>query len=178
MLRWGLVPSWSKDAKIGYRLINARSETARSKPSFRAAFRSRRCLVPVDGYYEWTRRGSTRQAWFIRPEGGGLIALAGLWERWFMREDTAVPRSLTHLKPGDPVETFTILTTPAEGEVASVHHRMPVILPPEAHDAWLEAKPVPLDDLPQAAMSIRPVSSRVNKPSNDDPLCIEPVPIS
>ena len=178
MVRWGLVPFWSKDVKIGYKLINARSETVQAKPSFRAAYRSRRCLVPVDGYYEWTRRGSTRQAWLIGPAKGGLIALAGLWERWIMRDGTALPKSLTHLKPGDPVETFTILTAPAGGNVASIHHRMPVVLPPEAHDAWLQAKPVPLDGLPHAAMSVLPVSSHVNKPSNDDPLCIEAVHIS
>ena len=175
MLRWGLVPAWSKDARIGYKLINARSETAQSKPSFRAAYRSKRCLVPADGFYEWTQRGPARQAWLIEPEDGGLIALAGLWERWVVRDATAAPKSLSHLEPGDALETFTILTMAANENLAKVHHRMPVIVPPEEFGAWLRAEPVSLDRLRPRVMAIRPVSNRVNKPSNDDPGCIEAV---
>ena len=178
MLRWGLVPAWSRDARIGYKLINARSETAGSKPSFRAAYRSRRCLIPADGFYEWTKRGTTRQAWLIEPRDGGVIALAGLWERWITREGAAAPKSLAHLRPGDALETFTVLTKAADESIASIHHRMPVILPPEEFGAWLSAGSVSLERLPATELVVHPVSNRVNKPLNDDPLCVEPITLS
>ena len=177
MLRWGLVPAWSRDAKIGYKLINARSETASAKPSFRSAYRSRRCLVPCDGYYEWTRRGAERQAWLIEPDDGGIVMLAGLWERWIAREDIAAPKSLAHLKAGDPLETFTILTRAAAGEAATIHHRMPVMVPHGKTRNWLQPETPAPDSLPPPPLRVTPVSKHVNRPSNDDPICVEPVPL-
>ena len=175
MLRWGLVPAWSRDPKIGYKLINARSETAHAKPSFRAAFRSQRCLIPVDGFYEWSQRGAARQAWLIEPLDGGIMALAGLWERWIVRDRILAPKSLAHLNPGSTLESFTVLTRAADDSLAAIHHRMPVVIPPDEFNAWLHAEPVALDQLPVKPMSIHPVSNRVNKPSNDDALCVEPI---
>ncbi len=174
-IRWGLVPTWAKDARIGNRLINARSETAAGKPSFRSAFRRRRCIVPADGYYEWTRRDDVHQPWLIQPEDGGILAFAGLWERWTVPGPITVPRSLAHLKPGDELETFTVLTRAASPSVARIHHRMPVVLPPKALDAWLRAESVPLDDLPPPALTAHPVSLRVNSPAVDDRNCVEPL---
>ena len=175
MLRWGLIPGWAKDPAIAYKLINARSETVSEKPSFRSAYRRRRCLIPADGFYEWTRRGKTKQPWLIGPEDGGVFAFAGLWERWTVPEGAALTGSLAELLPGDVVETCTILTTVANGVVARVHNRMPVILPPGAFAAWLEGSEVPLGPCPADAMTIHPVSTLVNKPANDDPRCVEPV---
>ena len=175
MLRWGLIPGWAKDPAIAYKLINARSETVSGKPSFRSAYRRRRCLIPADGFYEWTRRGKTKQPWLIGPRDGGVFAFAGLWERWTVPEGAALTGSLAELRPGDVVETCTILTTAANGVVARVHNRMPVILPPGAFDPWLEGEEVPLGPCPADAMTIHPVSTLVNKPANDDPRCVEAV---
>ena len=176
MLRWGLIPAWSKDPRIGAKLINARLETAATKPAFRAAWKARRrCLIPADGFYEWTgRRGSTRQPWLIAMEDGALFAFAGLWERWVVREDAVLKGSLAELAPGDTLETFTVLTTEASAAVAPVHHRMPVIVPPSRISPWLAGEDVALEPWPES-MRVRPVSAFVNKPSNDDPRCIEPV---
>ena len=127
MLRWGLIPAWTKDPRIGHKLINARAETAALKPSFRAAFSMRRCLVPADGFYEWRREGSVRQPWLIARRDGGLIVFAGLWERWRVPQDAMLPGSLAEHRPGDVVETFTILTTEANETIRVLHHRMPVI---------------------------------------------------
>lgn len=127
--RWGLVPSWAKDESIGRRLINARSETAAEKPSFRAALRRRRCLIVADGFYEWRREGRTRQPFHFHRADGGPFAFAGLWEGW-RRPD------------GSALYSCTILTTSPNELVATVHDRMPVILAPEAFPTWLE--PVPL----------------------------------
>ena len=143
MLRWGLIPGWARDAGIGYRLINARAETASTKPAFRAAWRARRCLIPVDGFYEWTREGSVRQPWLIGVKDGRLFAFAGLWERWTVREGSALKGSLTEFGPGDIIETCTILTTEANEAVAPVHDRMPVILPPDLFGPWLAGEPGP-----------------------------------
>ena len=174
MVRWGLVPGWARDPRIGSRLVNARSETATGKPAFRAAFRSRRCLVVADGFYEWAGRGRARQPWLFEIGGGELFALAGLWERWTVPAGPALPPSLAHLRPGDAVETCTILTTAANSVVAPVHHRMPVILPRTSFDAWLANDPVPLIPCSATAMTARPVSSAVNSASIDDSRCVEP----
>ena len=175
MLRWGLIPGWAKDPRIGYKLINARSETASVKPSFRAAFRARRCLVPVDGFYEWTGRGQTRQPWLIGFEDDALFAFAGLWERWTVPGGATLPGSLAQHTAGDVVETCTILTTSANETLAPLHHRMPVILAPDEFDPWLAGREVSLDPFPAPAMTVRPVATRVNSPANDDPECVAPI---
>ena len=172
-LRWGLIPTWARDPRIGTRLINARAETAAEKPAFRAAFRSRRCLIAADGFYEWARRGRARQPWLFEVGGGAPFAFAGLWERWTVPADPSLPPSLAHARPRETIGTCTILTTAANGVVAPVHHRMPVILPPASFDAWLAGEAVPLVADSADAMTARPVSPAVNSPSNDDPRCIE-----
>ena len=175
MLRWGLIPEWAKDHAIGHKLINARSETAAEKPSFRSAFRHRRCLIPADGFYEWQRRGGARQPWLFGLRDGAPMIFAGLWERWTVPDDAALTGSLAERSPGDAVETCTILTTAANETVAPVHGRMPVILAPDAWDAWLAGEEVPLGPYPADAMTAHPVSTHVNRPANDDPRCVEPV---
>jgi len=166
MLRWGLVPSWAKDATIGAKLINARADTVASKPSFRAAFRQRRCLVPADGFYEWKpmQPGKPKQPYLIARADRRPFAFAGLWEHW-----QSGPQTL---------ETFTLVTTDANATLAPIHHRMPVILAEADYAAWLDPankgaeallKPAP-DDL-LAAVAI---STRVNAVRNDDPSLIEP----
>lgn len=168
-LRWGLIPSWTDDPSMGNRLINARAESVRLKPAFRDAFHARRCLIPVDGFYEWTKTPQGRQPYYIRVRGGEVYALAGLWEHY--ESDTT-----------GPVESFTIITTDANELVNAIHDRMPVILPAEAYDAWLDpanqgAKG--LEDLlrpfPSDAMDIYPVSRYVNKPQNKGPECVRRV---
>ena len=128
MLRWGLVPYWAKDLKVGTRMINARSEGVEGKPAFRAAVKERRCVVPATGFFEWQGEPGRKQPYAITIPGQRLIAFAGLWERW---------------KPaaGEPVETFTIVTTEANEAIARIHDRMPVILPLDAIDTWLTAPP-------------------------------------
>ena len=178
MLRWGLIPAWTKDPAIGHKLINARSETAAEKPSFRSAYRHRRCLIPADGFYEWRREGKTRRPWLFTLKDGAPFAFAGLWETWTVPEDAALTGSLAERGPGDAVETCTILTTAANETVAAVHGRMPVILPPDAWDAWLAGEDVPLAPYPAGDMTAHPVSTHVNRPANDDPRCIEPVALT
>lgn len=175
MLRWGLIPGWARDARIGNKLINARAETASAKPAFRAAFRARRCLIPADGFYEWTGRESTRQPWLIGLENGALFAFAGLWERWMVPDGCVLTGSLAACAPGDTVETCTILTTSATDELARLHHRMPVILPPDEFDPWLAGERVLLTPYTAQTLTVHPVGTRVNTPSNDDPECVERV---
>ena len=166
---WGLIPAWAKDPAIGNRMINARSETAAEKPSFRAAFKDRRCLILTDGYYEWQKRGSRKHPFFFHREDDQPFAFAGLWERW---QD---PQS------GDRKETATILTRAANEQIEPFHHRMPVILEPENYDDWLNPQqsdrsilaPL-LKTQPPANLVIDPVSTLVNSPHNDDPRCLEP----
>ena len=125
VLRWGLIPPWADDPGIGSRMINARSETAPGKPSFRRAFRERRCLIPADGFYEWQRTNGAKQPYYIHMEDGRPFAFAGLWESWS--------------KGGEgEVRTCTILTTGANALVGEVHDRMPVILAHDAYDVWLD----------------------------------------
>ncbi len=175
MLRWGLIPDWVRDPRIGHKLINARAETARTKPSFRAAFASRRCLVPADGFYEWKREGGAKRPWLIGMRDREPFAFAGLWERWTMRAGATPAGSFAGLRPGDSIETFTILTTAANAVVAPIHARMPVILAPEAFGPWLAGATVPLGLCPPETMTAWPVSAHVNRPANDDPRCVEPV---
>lgn len=179
LLRWGLVPSWAKDHRIGYRLINARAETVRTKPAFRAAYRSRRCLVPADGFYEWTRGKSShrKQPWFIALGDGTLFMMAGLWERWTVREGASLPGELSALRPGEALDTVTVLTTEANGAVAPVHHRMPVILPAADCGRWLLGADVELGPYPAEDMSAHPVSTWVNNARHDDPDCVAVAPL-
>lgn len=167
MMRWGLVPSWAKDASIGSRMINARGETVASKPAFRSAYRKRRCVVPASGFYEWETPagGGPKQPWYIRVKDAPLFAMAGLWEQWKPAE-------------GEPLETFTVVTTAANELIGRFHDRMPVILPLERLDRWLDVSQK-ADDLiasfPAERMEIWRVSTRVNRATIDDPQCIEPL---
>jgi putative SOS response-associated peptidase YedK len=167
-LRWGLIPSWAKDLKIGARMINARAETLSEKPAFREAFRERRCLIPADGFYEWRRVGSKKQPFYFRLRGGKPFAFAGLWERWEGQ--------------GAAVESCTLLTTDANDLLRPVHERMPVILDRKDYEMWLDSsvrgterlQPL-LKPYPQKEMDSYAVGLRVNSSKNDDPACIEPL---
>lgn len=167
LLRWGLIPSWSKDAKIGYRLFNARAETVATAPSFRAAFKRRRCLVPATGFYEWKRLDGDKQPYFIGLRDRAPLAFAGLWERWDKGEA--------------PLETVTIITGEPNALVAEIYDRMPVILDPADYEAWLHAgdTAIPqalLQPFPSQLMAAYPVGKRVNSAKNDDPTVMEPMP--
>jgi putative SOS response-associated peptidase YedK len=165
-LRWGLIPAWADDPSIGNRLINARSETAATKPSFRKAFRSRRCLVVADGFYEWQKTDGRKQPSFIGLKSDRPFGLAGLWERWEKGEG--------------PVESCTILTTDANPLMQPIHERMPVIVPADQYDFWLDPR---CQDSEKLANLLRPypsqdmlayrVSTLVNNPKNDVAKCVE-----
>ncbi len=166
LLRWGLVPHWSKGPEDRYLMINARAETVTAKPAFRDAFRSRRCLVPVDGFYEWQARPGRKQPYRIAMKSGETFAFAGLWERWQGRGD-------------DKIESFTIVVTDANELIRPIHDRMPVILAPESYDLWLADGPEDLKEAeallkpyPSEAMDAYPVGPLVNNPKNDDENCI------
>ena len=166
-LRWGLVPSWAGDPAMGMKLINARAETVAEKPSFRKPFRERRCLVPADGYYEWKREGSRKQPYHIRLNSERPFAFAGLWDRWTGAD-------------GKTIESCAILTTTPNERLASIHDRMPVILPPVAYEPWLDpglqdaARLLPfLASYPADEMIAVPVSRLVNDPRVDDARCLE-----
>ncbi|MBP9591052.1 MAG: SOS response-associated peptidase [Steroidobacteraceae bacterium] len=161
LLYWGLVPSWSKDRAIGARMINARGETLREKPSFRSAYRRRRCLVLADGYYEWQRSGAVKQPFFISLASGEPFGMAGLWETW---SDPA---------GGDPFESCCIVTTAPAAAVAHVHDRMPVIVDPADYAEWLDPANQSVDELDRLlvpsrnpGLNARPVSRRVNDARN------------
>ena len=178
MLRWGLTPSWAKDPAIAWKLIIARSETAAEKPSFRAAFRHRRCLIPADGFYEWQRRGGIKQPWLFGLHDGAPFAFAGLWETWTVPEGASLTGSLAERSAGNAVETCTILTTAANDTVAPVHGRMPVILPRDSWDTWLAGEDVALAPYPADDMAAQPVSTMVNRAANEDPRCVEPIELT
>jgi len=169
LLQWGLVPSWADDPSVGNRMINARSETAAEKPSFRDAFHSRRCLIPANGFYEWQQRGKSKQPWMFRAKDAPGFCFAGLWETWLPRDGSRT------------LNTCTILTTKANELMAPVHHRMPVIVPTGQHDVWwrAEAGDPLLQELfspfPAEQMAAHPVSTLVNNPSNNSPECLVPV---
>jgi putative SOS response-associated peptidase YedK len=166
MLRWGLIPSWAKDTKMGAKLINARSESIAEKPSFRSAFRRRRCLVPADGFYEWRAEGARKQPYLIVRRDREPFAFAGLWERWTPKE-------------GEAIDSFTIVTTDANALLQPLHVRMPVILAPEDYGRWLDPDAVEADLLPllrpapEEWLGYAPVSPRVNAASVDDAALIE-----
>ncbi len=168
---WGLIPSWAKDPQIGTRLINARSETLAQKPSFRAAYRRRRCLVLADGFYEWRKEpgSKSKTPMYIQMESRDPFAFAGLWESW-------------HSSDGSEVLSCTIITTEPNSLLKRIHNRMPVILPRDGYNRWLdpeEREPAQLVDLlqpyPAEEMIAYPVSRLVNSPNNENPACIQPL---
>ncbi|MGB8995479.1 MAG: SOS response-associated peptidase [Pseudonocardiaceae bacterium] len=169
VMRWGLVPHWAKDPAIGSRLINARAETAASKPAFRDAVARRRCLLPADGWYEWQRQGTQKQPFFITSRDGSGLALAGLWSTWRPPDAAA-----------SPLVTCAILTTGAVGPLAEVHDRMPLVLPAGAWQRWLDPDTDDPGDLfasPSTdlvhALELRPVSTAVNNVRRGGPELIE-----
>lgn len=167
-LRWGLIPSWADDPSISARMINARGETVATKPSFRAAFKKRRCLVPADGYYEWRRDGKSKTPFHIRRPDGGVFALAAIWETWE--------------REGRRIESCAFLTTSPNPALAAIHDRMPVILSPADFSTWLDpeiSKPDALEPLiracPDETLTASAVSTWVNSPTHDDERCVTPV---
>ena len=167
--QWGLVPFWAKDPKIGNRMINARAETVAEKPSFRAAFKQRRCLIPASGYYEWRRENDERLPTYIHRTDKTPFAFAGLWEEW-------------HAPEGEILHTCTIITTEASDQVSAIHHRMPVIFDSEQEETWLDPGLDDGDNLAEllhntsaAELSSYPVGKQVNPPTFDAPACIEPL---
>jgi putative SOS response-associated peptidase YedK len=171
VVRWGLIPSWAKDASGAAGMINARSESAATKPAFRDALKSRRCIVPADGFYEWSRAGKTKQPYCFEVNEGELFAFAGLWERW---KDPS----------GNWIRTCAILTTTPNSMTSAVHDRMPVILKPDDYDLWLdpgftEVAAVTEMLKPYDARQMRsyPVSTRINQAANDDEECAKAVEI-
>lgn len=164
---WGLVPFWAKDKSIGNRMINARMETIAEKPAFRAAFKKRRCLIPANGFYEWIGKAGHKQPYYITIPSGEPFAFSGIWEIW----DKEKP----------PYKSCAIITTSASNSIQAIHHRMPVILKPENHDAWLDPKEKnPMDILKKGMvteMKYHPVSTRVNKAGNNDESLLDPFDI-
>ncbi len=173
-LRWGLIPSWAKEPGIGNRMINARAETIAEKPAFRAAFRRRRCLIPADGFYEWKTERGRKQPYRIALESGAPFAFAGLWERWEGSGGDGAPGI-------GAIESCTIVTTEANERLRAIHHRMPVILAPEAYDLWLDPDApgaqaqALLGPAPSEWFTAYRVSPKINSPANDDPALIEPL---
>lgn len=166
---WGLIPFWAKGREVGTRMINARAETVGSKPAFRSALRSRRCLVPADGFFEWRREGGRKQPYYFTLRGRRPFAFAGLWERW--EGDAA-----------GPVESCTVVTTSANVAVVGVHDRMPVILAREAHETWLDTTAgasAAVTDLlrssPASELCSFPVALAVNDPAADHPGLVLPL---
>ncbi|HEX8627071.1 MAG TPA: SOS response-associated peptidase [Catenuloplanes sp.] len=167
--RWGLVPHWARDTRGAARMINARAETVASTPAFRSSFARRRCLVPADGWYEWVRRDGRRQAYFMTPMDGSVLAFAGLWSTWG--------------SDPDPLTTCSVVTTAARGSLAEVHDRMPLIVPPHRWAQWLAGAddsaallaPPPKPVL--AAVEIRPVGPAVGDVRNDGPSLIAAQPL-
>ncbi|MAO93503.1 MAG: DUF159 family protein [Rhodospirillales bacterium] len=167
MARWGLIPSWSKDPSIGAKMINARAETVQEKPSFKTAFRRRRCLIPADAFYEWKTIGGAKQPFRIAFEDATVFAFAGLWERWQGAD-------------GSDVETCSIVTTEANATLADLHHRMPVILDSDLFETWLSGP----EDAAAATMqpytgprilTYHPISRALNDVRNDDSSLTDPV---
>lgn len=167
-LRWGLIPSWAKDASSGSRMINARAETVHEKPAFRHAFRSRRCIIPASGFYEWQTEAGKKQPLYIRMKDDGPMIFAGLWESWRSPE-------------GEIVESCTILTTTSNSLIRPIHDRMPVILDRSAWDIWLspdaarEQLTTHLQPFPPDLLAMYPVGTGVNSPRNDSWELIEPL---
>ncbi|MBT9288634.1 SOS response-associated peptidase [Prosthecodimorpha staleyi] len=169
LARWGFLPGWVADPKAFSLIINARAETAATKPSFRAAMRHRRCLVPASGFYEWRRTPAGKQPFFIRPRHGGLTAFAGLWETWSSKD-------------GSEIDTACILTVPANRAIAAIHDRMPAVVGPQHHAAWIDTMHVDVAEAMRLIAPVAddyfeavPVSERVNKVVNDDERLLLPL---
>jgi putative SOS response-associated peptidase YedK len=166
LLKWGLIPYWVSDPKGGRKPINAKAETVATVPTFREAYRKRRCILPVDGFFEWRATKGGKQPYAIAMKDGAPFGIAGLWENW---KDP---------KSGEWIRTFAVITVPANELVAEIHDRMPAILKPESYERWLGDEPDPRDLLvsfPSAPMRMWPISRRVNKPENDDPSLLDEV---
>src|ERR1051325_5518066 len=168
LVRWGLIPPWVKDPRTFSLVINARGESVLDKPAFKNAMKYRRCLFPADGFFEWERKGDTKQPYFVRRKGGGPLAFAGLWESWMGPN-------------GEEQETAAIVTTDASPSIAHIHDRMPVIVPPEVFDFWLDPKVdaemamaviAPAKD---DAIEYYPVSRAVNRTANEPAELVEPL---
>jgi putative SOS response-associated peptidase YedK len=168
MFRWGLIPPWAKDMKIGHKLINARGETLNLKPSFRPAFKMRRCLIVADGFYEWKRSGKNRQPFYVHLKKDSVLGFAGLWESW-------------NGPDGNIIESTTVITTSPNELIREIHDRMPVILHPAQYETWLlDSTPTQtlqslLAPYPADEMVAYRVGSAVNSPRNDSPDCLTPV---
>jgi putative SOS response-associated peptidase YedK len=173
MLKWGLIPGWAKDPAIGYRMINARADTVSQKPSYRSAFRRRRCLLAADGFYEWQKTNEKKkQPFFIGMKDESPFAFAGMWEHWVNPE-------------GEPVESCAIITTDANELVKEIHDRMPVILPRKNYQVWLDPEVQDTEKLqkllvqyPAKEMRAYPVSLLVNNPKVDNANCVAPLEIT
>jgi len=175
LFRWGLVPFWAKDEKIGYKMINARSETITEKPSFRAAFQRRRCIVPLSGFYEWQRQGDEKRPFAIYHPSEPVLSVAGIWETWTAKS----PEDRT-------IHSFSILTTEANSFMSRVHDRMPVLLAQKDHEEWLDPGQTDSKELlrllkpcPESWLERHEVSSAVNSPKNNReelliPVCRDP----
>ena len=170
LVRWGLIPAWVKDPRAFTLVINARGESVNEKASFRNAMRRRRCLFPADGFYEWRQEGRAKRAFHARPRDGGAMAFAGLWETWMGPN-------------GEEMETAAIVTTTANRTLGAVHDRMPVVVPPEAFDLWLDCVNVDattasalIAPAPEDALEVYEVSSAVNRVVNDSADLTVPVP--
>lgn len=168
MLRWGLIPHWAKDPAIGHKMINARSETAHEKPSFRNPIRYHRCLIPASGFVEWSQENGSKQPWYIHRKDGELLAFAGIWDSRKDAEGT--------------IESCSILTTSANALVAKIHDRMPVILSASEYDQWLDRQITEAQQLealyapfPSDLLQAIPISTRINNPRHDSPDCLEPL---
>ena len=168
LLHWGLIPNWAKQPSTRHRMINARAETLRERPAFRVPLSRRRCLIPADGYYEWMASNERKQPYFVRSQEGQLLAMAGLWDRW--QHDDQV------------IESCTIITTESDGPVRQIHDRMPLIVPEDAYDQWLDPtlqdparlRPL-LEPFDATQLTAYAVSPRVNSPRVDDAACITPL---
>lgn len=167
LLRWGLVPHWADEPGIGNRLINARAESVHEKPAFRTAFRRGRCLVPADGFYEWRQEAEGKVPYWIHRQDGGVFTFAGISARWFSEEEA--------------LETYAILTTDAPPSLSRIHPRVPVVVPEEERDRWLDPASSTSDlravlaPPAEEAFHVQRVSKRVNSPANDDPACVAAV---
>jgi putative SOS response-associated peptidase YedK len=171
VMKWGLVPAWAKDPKGGAKMINARSESAAEKPAFRTSWTKRRCLMPADGWYEWQRDGKVKQPYFTTRKDGASLAMAGLWTVWRDKEE---PDSA-------PLVTCSVLTMPAVDQLAEIHDRMPVLMPPDRWAAWLDPDNtdpsglvLPPTEEFLAALELRPVSQAVNSVKNNGPDLMQP----
>lgn len=171
LMRWGLVPTWAKDLKMGAKMINARVESAATKPAFRSSMAKRRCLIPADGWFEWRRDGTAKQPFYMTTRDGSSLAFAGLWTTWRDKSDPSAPTLVT----------CAVLTTDAVGQLASIHDRMPLVLGRESWQTWLDPDAEDVSKLPTTppldlveALELRPVSAAVNSVRNNGPDLIAP----